>query len=396
MSPPLYATIGRAQESDVVLDDPTVSNHHARLSWTGAKLLVEDLSSANGTFVDGKRIQRTETRPGAELRVGAVLVPWSHEGLRPLLKAGAGKRTLAMPQQSTRAYVCGKCGHLGSLMAGATPKSLTCSACKATLSVATKPEASSLLGTVFAALLGFALVGAVAGAVVTWGNPFGGPVPAVTRAQRVVESLQAEQRIGGETPAKIAKALTPMDAVTRNAAVKFAARTEGPFHVEQVAEIWGAVRRQWKYVNDPTGREYFATATETVQNGYIGDCDDFAITLVSMVTAIGGKARVVLMDGARGGHAYAEACVQGDPKVVARSLTKYYRTRWKSYVQGKTPTSIAYRTSTDCALWLNLDWNSNVPGGAYEPETWAVAIYEDGRSETISPAIATPPAPTAK
>ena len=28
--PALYATIGRAADNDVVLDDPTVSNHHAR------------------------------------------------------------------------------------------------------------------------------------------------------------------------------------------------------------------------------------------------------------------------------------------------------------------------------------------------------------------------------
>ena len=132
--------------------------------------------------------------------------------------------------------------------------------------------------------------------------------------------------------------------------------------------------------------EYFATATETIENGYVGDCDDFAIALASMVSAIGGKSRVVLMDGPRGGHAYAEACVQGEPKEVATALTKLYRKRWRSYIQGSIPTTIAYRSSENCPIWLNLDWNSSVPGGAYEPEAWAVAIYPNAQRETLAPA----------
>jgi transglutaminase-like putative cysteine protease len=208
----------------------------------------------------------------------------------------------------------------------------------------------------------------------------------------VTEQNPANQRIGGETAAKLAAAWTPMDPTTRNAAVKLAARKQGPFHVEQVAEIWSAVRTAWRYVNDPEGREYFATASETIQNGYVGDCDDFAITLASMVTAVGGKARIVLMDGPGGGHAYAEACVQGDPTNVASALVKQYKNRFRKYIVGTRPSTIAYRTSDACPIWLNLDWNSNVPGGSYVSERWAVAIYEDGRSEALSPANPVPDA----
>jgi transglutaminase-like putative cysteine protease len=194
------------------------------------------------------------------------------------------------------------------------------------------------------------------------------------------------QPVGGPTALKIATAIDPMEPLTRNTAVKIAARREGPFHVEQVAEIWAAVRKPWRYVNDPEGREYFATAKETIENGYIGDCDDFAIALVSMVTAVGGKARVVLMDGPRGGHAYAEACVQGDPSKVAATLVKHYKSGFKRYIAGAVPKQIAFRTSADCPIWLNLDWNAAVPGGPYEPEQWAIAIYEGGRRETLVPA----------
>ncbi len=390
----VYATIGRAPDNDVVLDHPTVSNHHARLSWSGGSLIVEDLSSANGTFVDGQQVTSARTRPGAELRMGQVLLPWSHEGLRLLLKAGAGARTLVMPQAAAshvRSYVCGACGRVGELPPGPLPKRLTCAGCNKTLRTGTEPRGSrSPWGYFLLPLLG---VAPVLGAYFLLMRPGLLALPGVDSllAQRASQS-SSEEQAGGATARAIARALTPMDPLTRDTAIKIAASTQGPFHVEQVAEIWNTVRRAWRYVSDPEGQEYFATATETIQNGYIGDCDDFAIVLASMVSAIGGKARVVLMDGPGGGHAYAEACVQGDPKQVAAALTTHYRNRWRSYLNGKIPTTIAYRTSTECPIWLNLDWNSVVPGGAYQPESLAIAIYGDGHSETLAPAA---PAPAA-
>jgi predicted transglutaminase-like cysteine proteinase len=393
VSPRIYATIGRAAGNDVVLDDPTVSNHHARLSWAGTSLVVEDLSSANGTFVDGQRVKSARTRPGAELRLGQVILPWSHPGLRTLLKSGVGARTLVVPKGMKPTYVCGACGHAGELPPGPPPKELTCESCGETLRTDRKPRGARRGSSSSALWLLPALaVMLVLGAYAWTRSPNAPELPTVpttlAEVQETIEGARAEQRIGGETAERIAKAFTPMDPLTRNTAVKIAARTEGPFHVEQVAEIWNAVRQPWKYVNDPEGRDYFATPSETIQNGYVGDCDDFAIALASMVSAIGGKARVVIMDGPRGGHAYAEACVQGDPSKVASALIKHYRNRWKRYVTGKIPSTIAYRTSEECPIWLNLDWNSSVPGGAYEPESWAVAVYQDGKNETLAPAAA--------
>lgn len=384
----VYATIGRAADNNVTLDHPTVSNHHARLSWSGGLLYVEDLSSANGTYVDGARVKTGRTRPGADLRVGDIEVPWSHEGLRALLKAGAGARTLVMPTKHTRTFVCGACGHVGPLPPGELTDRFTCPSCNTTLKTGTKPQTSNT-GLVWS-VVSFALVAATGGA--TYMMRF---ADANSRASTGAPTQQlpptspadsTEQHVGGETAKRLAAALTPMDPITRNTAVKIAARKEGPFHVEQVAEIWGAVREPWKYVNDPEGREYFATASETIDNGYVGDCDDFAITLASMITAVGGKARIVLMDGPKGGHAYAEACVQGDPVKVAAALTKHYKARFRRYIVGTRPTEIAYRSSEDCPMWLNLDWNSNVPGGPYDPEKWAVAVYETGRTENLAPA----------
>jgi pSer/pThr/pTyr-binding forkhead associated (FHA) protein len=70
-------TIGRGEDCDVVIDDPTVSRHHAAISARpGAPLVLEDLGSANGTLVNGKPIRGSvgfatgPIHPRAELRGG--------------------------------------------------------------------------------------------------------------------------------------------------------------------------------------------------------------------------------------------------------------------------------------------------------------------------------------
>jgi hypothetical protein len=65
-------TIGRAQGSTVVLEDPTVSRLHARISGNGGgTATIEDAGSSHGTWVDGTRIDRPmELRDGINLRLG--------------------------------------------------------------------------------------------------------------------------------------------------------------------------------------------------------------------------------------------------------------------------------------------------------------------------------------
>lgn len=180
---------------------------------------------------------------------------------------------------------------------------------------------------------------------------------------------------------KVVEALDVTHPRTRNTAARIAAEDQGPFHVEQVARLWSHVREQWRYVNDPRGTEYFATASETIDNEFAGDCDDFAILLTAMISAVGGEARLVMMDGPRGGHAYAEACVPESPEVVRRRLAKHYA---RSRDPSKRVRVLHSRQDGEC-VWINLDWNAGVPGGPYEPETWAVAIYTDGRTEALAP-----------
>ncbi|MBN2490724.1 MAG: FHA domain-containing protein [Planctomycetes bacterium] len=66
------AAIGRLADNDVPLPDASVSRHHARLVVEAGRLLVRDLASANGTFVNDERIDSGELRAGDVLRIGKV------------------------------------------------------------------------------------------------------------------------------------------------------------------------------------------------------------------------------------------------------------------------------------------------------------------------------------
>ncbi len=63
-------TIGRRPESDVFLDDVTVSRDHALIVRRGGDLFLDDLGSLNGTYVNRRRIDSQLLEDGDELQVG--------------------------------------------------------------------------------------------------------------------------------------------------------------------------------------------------------------------------------------------------------------------------------------------------------------------------------------
>jgi len=62
--------IGRHQDSDILLDDITVSRRHAEIIKTSKSLLVKDLGSLNGTYVNQSRVDEFALKHGDELQVG--------------------------------------------------------------------------------------------------------------------------------------------------------------------------------------------------------------------------------------------------------------------------------------------------------------------------------------
>ena len=65
--------VGRTKGAAILIKDTTLSRRHARLIRTADSLIVEDLTSRNGTFVNGERIKRQKVELGDEIRMGAVV-----------------------------------------------------------------------------------------------------------------------------------------------------------------------------------------------------------------------------------------------------------------------------------------------------------------------------------
>jgi pSer/pThr/pTyr-binding forkhead associated (FHA) protein len=63
-------TVGRQADSDIFLDDVTVSRRHAEFYRQGERFLVGDVGSLNGTYVNRERIDQAELFDGNEVQIG--------------------------------------------------------------------------------------------------------------------------------------------------------------------------------------------------------------------------------------------------------------------------------------------------------------------------------------
>lgn len=63
-------TVGRHPNADIFLDDVTVSRKHSEISRVGSVFTLKDLTSLNGTYFEGKRIESAELFNGAEVQIG--------------------------------------------------------------------------------------------------------------------------------------------------------------------------------------------------------------------------------------------------------------------------------------------------------------------------------------
>jgi pSer/pThr/pTyr-binding forkhead associated (FHA) protein len=62
--------IGRLPDNAVVIDNPAVSSHHARIIHDGGKFVIEDLKSTNGTYINEQRVHRQILENGDIVLIG--------------------------------------------------------------------------------------------------------------------------------------------------------------------------------------------------------------------------------------------------------------------------------------------------------------------------------------
>lgn len=71
-------SVGRHENSDLLLDDVSVSRHHAVFTRTASgRITLRDLNSLNGTYVNGARVEETTLHSADEVQIGKFkLVFW--------------------------------------------------------------------------------------------------------------------------------------------------------------------------------------------------------------------------------------------------------------------------------------------------------------------------------
>jgi hypothetical protein len=77
---PTGATMGRSRQCDVMVDDPNVSRKHAEIRPRGGSWVLSDLSSTNGSRLNGRRLEGSEVlKPGDEIELGTTAIRFELE-----------------------------------------------------------------------------------------------------------------------------------------------------------------------------------------------------------------------------------------------------------------------------------------------------------------------------
>lgn len=127
----------------------------------------------------------------------------------------------------------------------------------------------------------------------------------------------------------------------------------------QCFAVFKEINSRWNYVSDPKGREYIASASESLR--YLsGDCDDHSILMSACVKSIGGTPRLIHT----GGHIYPEILIgtKADLEKINYLIKKVL------FPKESKDKTIHYHIDERGQVWLNLDYTATYPGGPFMHE----------------------------
>lgn len=127
----------------------------------------------------------------------------------------------------------------------------------------------------------------------------------------------------------------------------------------QCFAIFKEINSRWNYVSDPKGKDYIATASESLR--YLsGDCDDHSILMAACIKSIGGIPRLIHTDG----HIYPEILIGSRKDFEAIN----YLIKKELFVEESKGQTIHYHIDERNQIWLNLDYTAHYPGGPFMHE----------------------------
>lgn len=94
-------TVGRDPGNDIVIGDPQVSRHHARIRRQGSLMVIEDVGSTNGTYINGMLLTNPHTlTPGDVVSLGDAITLTYHEMAVATTEPLAGRPTISPARPS--------------------------------------------------------------------------------------------------------------------------------------------------------------------------------------------------------------------------------------------------------------------------------------------------------
>lgn len=80
-------TIGRVEDNTFPIVDPSVSSHHCEVLLRGSDVVIHDLNSTNGTFIEGEKVTESVLKPGQVLRLGQIQLRLETDAMQAPKKA---------------------------------------------------------------------------------------------------------------------------------------------------------------------------------------------------------------------------------------------------------------------------------------------------------------------
>ena len=175
-------------------------------------------------------------------------------------------------------------------------------------------------------------------------------------------------------------------------AVTIAKDYPGENNINQVCTIFDTLRKGWFYFSDPIYANKFKNANHTLQDGKIsgtigmGNCDDFAILMASLIASLGGSTRITLAANSTSseGHAYCEVFLGNKSDLHVNELVNWTKAEYNL-------SEIPGLNKTDNEVWMNLDWWADNPGGSYFEGDERIVVWQADKlfSPKIVPIIDT-------
>lgn len=157
-------------------------------------------------------------------------------------------------------------------------------------------------------------------------------------------------------------------------------KTSG-YNMEDACSVFNHVNRNWKYRYDKNA-EFFFGASQTIDSGYVGDCDDYSIVMSALLKNMGLNTRVVTTYNESYGHAYPELYI-GDDRDTAYRIMEYVAERYPS-AENVWYSERVLDEGQRTEYWLNFDWSGSNgyrhPGGEYF-QGRSVIYYPNGLIE---------------